>query len=262
MRSPNNLLLALTVLLTGAASVRAASSPEELLGALYRLNTASPSNDAALGESTVKAIATLGPGAERAAARAILGWRLLRAGKPTEAAPVYQALLDDPASPPAFTRLAGRWLTRLDREQVRAALQKAWVDDIRYPDSLDRLPKPLPPMKDRWGGAWTYHVASFKRLKSEAQRYTLESPELGADSDLATVLARPWPKEPSLRAVSVNRDAGATPVVTFQSLKDSSSKITMTEGKNSGDFVLVKAGPRVLIVVEGDYFYLLANPGK
>jgi hypothetical protein len=262
MRSHNNLLPALFILLAFAVSAQAADSGDDVLGALFRLHASSPSNDAAICTAAAQAVTALSPGPDRAAARTLLGWRLLRAGKPAEAKPVYQALLDDPASPPAFTQLARCWLTRLDRDEVRAALQKAWIDDIQYPSSLDGLAKPLPPMQDRWGQAWRYRPAVFKRLKTEAQRYTLESPELGADSDLAAALERPWPKEPSLRAIAVNTEAGATPVVTFQTLTTPSEKILMTEGKTSSGLALVRTGPRAMLIVEGDYAFLIPNPGN
>jgi hypothetical protein len=262
MRSHNNLLLALFILLASTLCVLAEGTGDQFLAVLFRLHASSPSNDVAVCTAASQTIATLSPGPDRAAARTLLGWRLLRAGKPAEAKPVYQALLDDPASPPAFTQLARRWLTRLDRDEVRAALQKAWTDNIQYPSSLDSLAKPLPPMQDRWGQAWRYRPAVFKRLKTEAQRYTLESPELGADSDLAAALGRPWPKEPSLRAVAVNTEAGATPVVTFQTLKTPPEKILMTEGKASAGLALVKTGPRAMLIVEGDYVFLIPNPGN
>ncbi len=261
MPLPNKLILALAVLFA-AAAVHAAESEENTLGVLFRLHAQSPSGDVAVCTAATPAVAALGPGAYRAAARALLGWRLLRSGKPAEAKPVYQALLDDPASPPAFTELARRWLTRLDREAVREALQKMWTDTILYPPSLDTLPAPLPPMRDRWGSAWRYRPVILKRLKTESQRYTLESAGLGADSDLAAALARPWPKEPSLRAVAVNTDAGATPVVTFQTRQAPAEKTLMAEGKTAGGLALVKTGARALLIVEGDYVHLVPQPGN
>ncbi len=262
MRLPNNLLLAFILLLAGSTLARAAGPGEDTLFSLFRLHTASPSGHVAMAKAAGEAIAALPVGPYQSAARALLGWRLLQSGNPAEARSVYQSLLDDSATPPAFLELARRWLTRLDREEVRSALQKAWTGAIQYPDSLEALPKPLPPLQDRWGNAWRYRPGTLKRLKSEAQRYTLESPSLGADSDLAAALSRPWPKEPSLRAIALDTDSGATPIATFQTLKTPPEKILMTEGKSSAGVVLVKVGAHTLLLVEGDTVFLVPNPGK
>ena len=245
-----------------AAAGRAADSEEDIAGRLFRIHANSPSNDALVCTNAAQAIASLGPGPYRAAARAIDGWHLLRTGRVTDAKAVYQALLEDSSSPPALIELAKRWLTRIDREEVRAALLKVWVKNIRFPDSLDALPAPQPPPVDRWGRAWRYKPGTLKILKSDAQRYELLSPVLGPDSDLADALRRPWPLESSARPLIVNSAPGSNPVVTFQTAGPPQEKAMMTEGKSWMGIVLVKVGIRALIVAESDYVFFPLKPGS
>ena len=57
MRSPNNLLLALAVLLAASSvSARAADSGDEALGALFRLHANSPTGDAAVCTAAAQAV--------------------------------------------------------------------------------------------------------------------------------------------------------------------------------------------------------------
>jgi hypothetical protein len=151
MRLLNKRTAILPLLLALAAPVLAADPDEDVFGRLFRVHLNTATGDAAIAGQAAQAAAALPPGPYRAAARSVQAWRLLRAGKPADAAAVYQAMLADASTPAAFADLARRWLTRLDREEVKAALLKVWARDIRFPDSLEKLPPPPPPPHARGG---------------------------------------------------------------------------------------------------------------
>jgi hypothetical protein len=263
MRSPSKRPAILLLLLLALAAPAAAADPDEdVFGRLFRLHLEGATGDVAIAAQAGQAAAALPPGPYRAAARAVQGWRLLRAGKPAEAAAVYQTLLADPASPAALAELARRWLTRLDRETVRDALRKAWARDIRYPATLEALPAPQPPLTDRWNRPWSYKTRGLKLLQADAQRYDLQSAALGADSDLAAAVALPWPTDLPLRAVGLTPAANATTLVTFETVsKSPPEKPVLSEGKAWGGLMLLKVGPKALLIVHGDYVFLPLKPG-
>lgn len=245
------LLLALTL---GAA---AADTEEIAAGRLF--HPSNLTNEPAALVSAAKVSPTLGPGPYRAAVRSLHGWLLLRAGKTAEAKTVYEALLADPSSPAPLAEIARRWLTRLDREQVRAALTRVWAEKIQFPDSLDALTPPLPPLRDRWNQPWRYRPQALKLLKSSAQRYELQSATLGADSDLAAAIARPWPVEAPVKVTLLT--GGANTVVTLQNKKSPPDKAMLTQGKSWEGVTLVHIGDRALLLAENDFVFFTLKPG-
>jgi hypothetical protein len=256
----NNLLLACSAVLILAGSAFAWEPEEDIFGRLIRLNAQPQATDAAVIDAAGPAIATLPAGPYKSAAQSILGWRLLKAGKTADAKVVYESLLNDPAAPAPMADIARRWLTRLDREAVLAALQKEWTRTIRYPDTLESLPAPTPPLNDRWGKSWRYKTTALKRLKSDAQRVEVQSATLEADSDLTVALARPWAAEASLRPQRIAPGVGST-VVVFQTTKTPPETVSLSEGKSWAGATLVKVGPKALLLVEGDYVFLPLKPG-
>ena len=125
-------------------------------------------------------------------------------GRNQAAAGVLQSLLeggDDPVAAGASIVAKG-WLTRLDREQLPPVLQAYYRHEVGYPATLADLkghPK-LPeaegaqlPQVDRFGEAWDYKLVGFGKIPGfENQRYSLQSPRLGAASELAVALEAPY----------------------------------------------------------------------
>jgi hypothetical protein len=138
-------------------------------------------------------------------------WHLLAMGNTNAAMALFEPMLSIPenATPlqSAGAEMARGWLTRLDREKVRAALKKIYLKKIEFPSSLDPIKtlkmKSLPPFTDRWGKPWMYRLeSSIKGL--ESQQYVLESSQLGSRSDLAKALALPYAGRVSLEPVKVS----------------------------------------------------------
>lgn len=194
----------------------------------------------------------------------LAGWHLLQLGKTNAAAAAFEALLAAPAASPLATaaaEMARRWLTRLDREQVRRALQLVYKRDIAYPPTLDALQK-LPanqalPLKDRWNAPWKYGLVEFKRIKGvSGQAYTLESSTLGAaGSDLAGAL-----KQPPLARIPLKPIAAASGTVTFKTTGDSPQKVMLSEGAQTENVTLAYLGAKIMILTDGDFWLVLPNP--
>ena len=140
------------------------------------------------------------PGPLAAVGRGIAAWHQLKMGNTNEAVRLLKAMVESPDPDPlarAGSAMARRWLTRLDREQLRAALKAYYLAHIRYPDSLEALaawkPSEPLPLTDRWRQPWRYRLAAFERVRGlSAQKYVLESPALAGSSDLAAALTRPY----------------------------------------------------------------------
>ena len=134
--------------------------------------------------------------------RSLAAWNLLQLGRQAEAVAILKKQLDGSGSPldGGAASLAKAWLTRLDRERVKAALQFYYRREVRYPRSLDELlayaplPKNLaPPRQDRWGTNWRYTLVGFKSMPGLMdQKYEISAAGLGGGADLAAALAVPY----------------------------------------------------------------------
>ncbi len=201
------------------------------------------------------------------AARALAAWHSMKAGRLDEARRRWEALAAAEATDPAGRAarvMAQRWLTRLDREDVRAALQAYYRRHIRYPDSLKTLaalreaPRWSP--TDRWGQAWRYEAMALKRLGSPAQRYNLQSPVLGRDSDLAAALERQLEGPPLKPATVISAGAGGRSAVRFLA-GAAEEPVVLAEGADYKGMTLAYLGRTRVLLSDGDRWWWLPLPG-
>lgn len=199
-------------------------------------------------------------------ARGLSVWHLLAADQTRVAEQLLEGMEKAALVPGAEAQgeFARRWLTRLDREKVVAALKEYYSHKIEYPPTLDALaalPKTKrPPLFDRWRQAWLYRLDDFKRLQGfTRQRYTLKSHQLGDTSSLAAALARSYPAATGLqvRDYLYQSDNGGT-----VTLSGPAGPAAVSVGGKAGDWTLVFAGRKVLIFCNGDYWVPQALPGK
>ena len=200
-------------------------------------------------------------------ARGIGAWHLLESGDFDGAKLVLEKMASAGADPVGAigAEMARRWLTRLDREQVVIALQKVYAGDLEYPESLSAvsaLPAEYrPPLADRWGVAWTYTAGSFKKLQTgERQTFTLESPKLGATSDLKQALAQPYGTGFTFKPTKVMPSIGGKAVIVFQDAAGRTE--TVSEGSAGSDLGLAYVGDEVLILGGGDYWSIQPRPSS
>ncbi|MDD5708357.1 MAG: hypothetical protein PHR35_20755 [Kiritimatiellae bacterium] len=197
-------------------------------------------------------------------ARTLLGRHLLRDGRHTEAAAAYAAALSaetDPVSRAADTQ-ARRWLTRLDREMVVAALRRWYAVNVAYPPSLDVLQTMTNaaalPMKDRWGQPWDYELTSFRTLPAlKAQRYRLESRTLDRSSSLATVLRTVESTNTPVRLWRVVTQQPPAIEIEVTPPDDKPRRGTLTLGSSVEGIRLAAFNERYALCSDGDNWLLL-----
>ena len=199
--------------------------------------------------------------------RGIAGWHLLQAGKTNEAVRVLNAMVsyNRAALPVSGTEMARRWLTRIDRDLVKSALNDVYKQQIQYPETLavlKRLPKgSVPPLTDQWKTPWDYRLIEFKRIKGlKNQRYVLQSQRLRADSDLHEALARPYASDAVIRPVSVSRAMDGRESIMFETFGDKSQKVLLSEGTTFQGIRVAYLGVQLLILSDGDYWLVMPKP--
>ncbi len=191
-------------------------------------------------------------------------WHLLKAGKTNEAARLLEpmAALTGDALPKAGAEMARAWLTRLDRESVRAALKRVYLRDIEYPVSLEAIKTlkkaSMPPLVDRWDKAWEYKAVDLPTIKGAVrQRYVLESSRLKADSDLAQALAVPYASRITIQPMRVS-GVGDVDTVEFVSTTRKSGVLMVGGDMENVTFAFV--GKNIIVLADRDHWRVVPRP--
>ncbi len=200
-------------------------------------------------------------------ARQFKAWHLLKLDRNADAS----ALLTPMVTPGSTgldkgaSELARAWLTRLDRETVKAALQKVYARDVAYPEALDVWPKNAagtPPSVDRWGKAWKYRLTGFTRIPGlRNQKYELQALLLGDTSDLAAALALPYAEQLTLKPVGLRPMTSGPPMIVFET-GETGAKATMTAGTRSEGTFLAYVGDRIILVADYTHWKVLPKPRR
>ena len=262
--------LFLLVWLSGLTAYSADVAEERALGALWAVHEQSLAGTARAAVLT----ACRQFEAERPASvflpvsRGLAVWHLLKAGQSNEAVTRLNAMVVTNDAAPiagAGNTMALRWLTRLDRERVKAALLGYYRVRVQYPEALDGLAAvpglPPCPLTDRWGKPWSYRLTRFERIRGlTAQRYELESPTLKAASDFAGRLAQPYAGAVALQPTSVTQGGGGRLAVMFRTVATPAQEVLLTEGTDYHGTALVYAGQSLLLLSDGDTWRVQPSP--
>lgn len=190
-------------------------------------------------------------------------WNYLKRGDSATAIKIFNSMLVEREPATAVQRAADKmargWLTRLDREQVVAALKRIYVLNIEFPASLEALKTlqgtPLPPLTDRWGKPWDYRLqSSIKGM--ETQRYVLESSSLTTHSNLKKELALLYAD--GLQLTPVRLVAGVKETVEFKT-SDGQSAFRQL-GSESSRITLAYLGANILVLSDGNHWSVTAKP--
>jgi len=258
-------LIALGLLLALASGAARAQAPADEAALLNIWQTLSPSNS----DAAVSLCAAFQKQFPRSpllpVARGLAGWSALHAGdRGDNVVKLFEAMITASREPmgEAGATMARRWLSRLDREKVVAALARAYVEHVAYPASLDELAKlpasARPPLRDRWGRPWRYLPAELKHIRGIAgQRYTLESVNMDGASDLDEALRKAYDTECGLTPVKVlARDRGRESV----SFSAGSEPVVLNVGARYKELTLVYVGRAVIVLSDGDHWKVLPCP--
>lgn len=200
-------------------------------------------------------------------ARGLAAWHLLKAGNVEEAKHLLAEMAPGGVQPVAAAgkEMALRWLTRLDQEDVEAALRKVYASDIEYPQTLAPvLALPVsarPPMTDRWGTAWSYHPAGFKEIDAGPnQTFVLQSGKLGEKSDLKKILTLPYGGGVGLKPEKILPSQDGKAVLMLQGA--GGIHAILAEGTTAGDLSFPYFGDAIVILSNGDYWFIQPKPGS
>jgi hypothetical protein len=246
-------------------SARGAAPDERTLWKLWVRHTNNVADHAGLVAACREFVAQSPQDPLGAVARGLEGWHLLQDGKQADATRVFEALATAPPLPDplaaAGADMAKTWLTRLDREAMRAALKQYYRQKIEFPARLDALRAlkglPVPPFSDRWGQAWGYRLESA--IKGMAgQQYVLESTRLGNGSDLGKALALPYAAGIRLSPSRLIAAGEGEPVVEFA--VPSNKPVVLSVGGTAEGVTAAFIGPNLIILSDGDHWQVLPKP--
>jgi hypothetical protein len=266
--------LAATALLAGWS---AAAPHDDAFIRVWSLHRQMPDDHAAVAAACREAIGRLGAddtavlGPYLPVVRTLEGWRLLQAGRTAEAAAAFEAALDrgradGDTRQHAADNLARRWLSRIDREKVVAALNTYHREHVAFPDELSAFQNwaadARPPLRDRKGEPWSYQLAGFRRLKvGGQQRYTLFSRSIGRETSAldAALALRP----PDLPVAFVRKNTGSPALAEFRIGGGTNRPVVVQEGARTGGlrFVAVDGQGRFALLSDDDFWLTALPPG-
>ncbi len=199
----------------------------------------------------------------------IEAWHKLQSGREKEA---WQTMNDHLAAPSTAVNdgaslLAKSWLTRHDRENVAAALQKFYRNEVCYPESLDAIYSHAkipaadhPPRTDRFGKPWVYQLSGTQKIAGFLnQKYALSSSELGDFSELKKTLAAPYAAQILVKPLQVLPPLGDVTPVKF-STPEKNVTVLLTPGKSTKDFHLAYAGTQIIVICDHAHWKVFPKP--
>ena len=199
-------------------------------------------------------------------AQGLEAWHLLKEGKMSDAARLLEPMVgvSGDALQKAGAEIARGWLTRLDRELVRAALTRVYSRDVEFPASLAAIKTikeiTQPPFADRWQQPWSYQTTELPTIAgTQQQHYVLESNRLGANSDLANALAIPYASRITIEPVRIMGDDSTGSAVEFTS--PARNSIIQTEGTEVDGITLAFMGKKIIVLSDSDHWRVFPRPG-
>ena len=199
----------------------------------------------------------------------LAGWHLLQLGRIGEAARTFErvTLSRGDHLRDAARSIALAWLTRMDREKIKQALQFYYRKEMAYPVKLPDLaaypglPESLAfPEHDRWNASWSYHLTGFKTIPGLLdQKYALRSLRLGEGSDLGEALAVPCGGLMRIEPLRIEATAPGRQVLELRYLPEREEAAEKTPTR---DRIIVKAGSRsdaILLAYVGSHLVVLSD---
>lgn len=199
----------------------------------------------------------------------LAGWHLLQLGRNEEAREIFSRLAGKNGTPlqKGAGMMAKAWLTRLDREGIKEALQFYYRKKIAYPSKLSvlaeypKIPDRLKFIeKDHFGSSWSYELTGFSRLPGMLdQKYRLRSIRLGSSSDLAEALQVPCGELLRVEPMRMSSTLVGMEVLELRVLQEQKDG---AEEESDSDKVILKVGSRadsVFLAYVGNYLVVVSD---
>ncbi len=259
------------ILLTGhpvTAATRATAQEEQILQQLWQRHQSVTTEHARFAETCARLEARYPDYVFLPIVRGVAAWHHLQDGSIDESVNLWLRIKRDASRDPigrAAQRMSRTWLTRIDREQVRKALRKAYTEKVRYPETLAPLramdAATRPPLEDRWGDPWLYEWASFRFLNvRQGQHYRLESTNIRTTSDITKALKIDYGEGLTLRPERLIDSTGDRQTLEFKTITTPAESVTLTEGASYRGQSFVYIGVRIVILADGDHWEILSRP--
>jgi hypothetical protein len=256
--------IALVLALPRVGAAQDASSEPDFLS-LWAMHRNTPQAHESLSVACATFKRSHGTSPFRPVSDCLRAWHMLAASKTNDAIRVFRTLARSNSAgglDRAARDVACAWLSRIDREAVRSALEAEYVKHVEYPESLDvlaALPNP-PPLKDRWGRAWIYRQRGFNLLSGlQGQRYMLESAKLKPETDLRKAMARPYGAGLKLTLVrEISKKAGSEIAEVEIESDSSKSSVVLSLGSSKRGLTYAYRGKGFMIFAD-DYWHVFGT---
>lgn len=254
------------VLLVGVASASGAEAPTEAkVRKLWNYARASSANHAGILAACAKFDRDPSAGMFLPVSRGIAAWAETSQGRLTRAHKRWEEMIPRGSGPMATSsiEMARRWQTRLDRENIKAALQQYYLKEIEYPrrlKALQDMQTDVPfSLFDRWKQPWVYRVQTPEHLPGALrQTYLLESERLGENSDLLAALGPRYGGDFQLKVKQLRTlEAGNREVTLYDEELD--LDIVLSQRFGSGQLELTYVGTTIVIVSSGDFWIVVSE---
>jgi len=197
--------------------------------------------------------------------RGIAAWAETSEGRLERARKLWGRLSTSGSSAMANSanEMSRRWQTRLDRENIKAALQRYYLREIEYPRRLKKLQDTegdfAIELLDRWQRPWVYRAQTPEHLPGALQQtYLLDSERMGDKSDLGAALGPRYGGDFQLRVKQLRTlEAGNKEVTLYDEALD--LDVVLTQRFGSGQLELTYVGTTIVIVSSGDHWIVVSE---
>jgi len=200
-------------------------------------------------------------------------WHLLKSGQEKDAIALLQSHLSNGERGPdaGAAILAKAWLSRLDLEDVKQALQLYYRKEVGYPERLDDLtghPGTPPTLKysltDRWNRPWSYRLTGLKSTPGfRNQHYSIACTKLADSSNINDGLALPYAGSINVRATGITTIQGGRSIVelaTWHNGREQGQRVQLGVDRITGDIFLAYVGSKLIIVCDHNHWKVLPKP--
>jgi hypothetical protein len=260
---------------TGTAQISsssAASSDEKSIWEIWKMQQEKPDDHEAISTACLEFTKKAPKDRLALVALNIAAWHMLKMDRKDAAAKLFKTILGVQQSDHlslAAINVSKAWMTRLDMEQMKQALQIYYQRYIEYPKTVDAL-KPFqkegqPPLTDRWGKPWGYAPAEFQHLKKlghgmYGQRYTIKCSILDTNSELSVATKIPYASGIQLKPVKMLSGMPGKEMVQFETTDGKQAKTILSIGMENGGIVLAYVGPKLLILADMNHWMIVPRP--
>jgi len=206
-------------------------------------------------------------------AQSLAGWHYLKLGETEKGIALLEPLITKTKEAPGqgANQLARNWMSRVDREAVKVALQVYYRQKVQYPANLQFLaenPKVNTTCtyreKDRWDRPWRYRPTGLKGIPGfEGQSFILESSRLNSSSILTEALELPYATKSPLVPLRVMSTGNGTQMIQFKSAEGENQEVLgISVGQGNKELFVAYVGNNIVVVCDENHWILFLKPGR